>query len=100
MSDDEYDPFSALDFIPRQTEPKRKKIEEGSVPRIAKAKLKVKDLTKTKPKKRIIGDKTSDKNQIINWFIKFLQRNKDNFPLDWLRGQKLTFESVNEVRKK
>ena len=30
--------------------------------------------------------------------LEFIE-NKNNFTLDWLRGEKLTFESVNEMRK-
>ncbi len=40
-----------------------------------------------------------DKNTIIQWFQAFLIENKDHLPLDWLRGQKLSLESVNEMRK-
>ena len=40
-----------------------------------------------------------NKDTIIDWFTKYLTENKQTFTLDWLRGQKLTFESVNEMRK-
>lgn len=33
------------------------------------------------------------------WLTDYIIENKDNFVLDWLRGQKLTFETVNEIRK-
>lgn len=51
-------------------------------------------------KHTIFQDKDMNKSEIINWFSKYLVKNKGNFTLDWLRGQKLTFESVNEMRKK
>ena len=50
-------------------------------------------------KHTIFQNKNMDKNEIINWFIKYLVENKNHFMLDQLRGQKLTFESVNEMRK-
>ena len=40
-----------------------------------------------------------DRDGLVEWFKQFKTENKDNFPVDWLRGQKLTFESVNEMRK-
>ena len=40
-----------------------------------------------------------NKDEIIEWFTTFIDRNKDNFTLDWLRGQKLTFEIIYEMRK-
>jgi len=48
---------------------------------------------------KITQDKDMDRNEIVDWFTNFVNENKDNFTLDWLRGQKLTFESVNEMRK-
>lgn len=48
---------------------------------------------------KITQDKSMNKDTIIDWFTKHLTENKQNFTLDWLRGQKLTFESVNEMRK-
>jgi len=48
---------------------------------------------------KIIQDKYMNKDTIIDWFRKYLTKNEQNFTLDWLRGQKLTFESVNEMRK-
>ncbi len=49
-----------------------------------------------KPKKVIIGDKDLNKDQISDYLANYILENKDNFTLDWLRGQKLTFESVKE----
>ena len=49
---------------------------------------------------KILGDKDMDKREIINWFKDFISKNQKQFTLDWLRGQKLSFEAVNEVRKK
>ena len=48
---------------------------------------------------KITQDKGMDRNEIVDWFTKYIIENKQNFTLDWLRGQKLTFESVNEMRK-
>jgi len=48
---------------------------------------------------KITQDKSMNKDEIIQWFSLFINRNKDNFTLDWLRGQKLTFESSYEMRK-
>lgn len=50
-------------------------------------------------RKKITGEKTMNRNEIIQWFQNFLSENKENLPLDWLRGKKLDFESVNEMRK-
>jgi len=50
-------------------------------------------------KYKITQDKNMNKDEIIQWFTTFINRNKDNFTLDWLRGQKLTFESIYEMRK-
>jgi uncharacterized protein with PIN domain len=47
-----------------------------------------------KKKLKITGEKQMSKNQLIEWFKKYISENKNNFPLDWLRGQKLTFESI------
>ena len=51
-------------------------------------------------REKILGDKDMDKKEIINWFKDFISKNQKQFTLDWLRGQKLSFEAVNEVRKK
>ena len=51
-------------------------------------------------REKIFGDKDMDKKEIINWFKDFISENQKQFTLDWLRGQKLSFECVNEVRKK
>jgi len=40
-----------------------------------------------------------NKNEIIQWITTFINKNKDKFALDWLRVQKLTFESIYEMRK-
>jgi len=48
---------------------------------------------------KIAQDKSMNKDEIIQWFTTFINRNEDNFTLDWLRGQKLTFESIYEMRK-
>jgi hypothetical protein len=101
------DPFKALDNINieaqteviKQTEPIRNKNVQGLISDKTQTKPKEESKTQTKPKKRITGDKDFNKNQMINWFIDFLNLNKKNFTLDWLRGQKLTFECVNEIRK-
>ena len=47
---------------------------------------------------KINQDKSMNKDEIIQWFTTFINRNKDKFTLDWLRGQKLTFESIYEMR--
>jgi len=47
----------------------------------------------------ITQDKSMSKDEIIQWFTTFINKNKDKFTLDWLRGQKLTFESIYEMRK-
>ncbi len=63
-----------------------------------------KPVTKTEKKpakkpKRIVGDKEFKKKQMSNYLAKYILENQDNFTLDWLRGQKLTYECVNEMRK-
>ena len=50
-------------------------------------------------RRKITQDKDMDRNEIVDWFSKYITENKKKFTLDWLRGQKLTFESVNEMRK-
>lgn len=34
---------------------------------------------------KITQDKNMNKDEIIQWFTTFINRNKDNFTLDWLR---------------
>lgn len=48
---------------------------------------------------KITGEKTMNRHELIFWFQDFLSENEENLPLDWLRGEKLGFESVNEMRK-
>lgn len=50
-------------------------------------------------RQKIIGEKDMNRHEMIQWFQTFLIENETNLPSDWLRGQKLTFESVNEMRK-
>jgi len=40
-----------------------------------------------------------NKDEIIQWLTTFINRNKDNFTLDWLREQKLIYEPIYEMRK-
>jgi len=40
-----------------------------------------------------------NKNEIIQWITTFINKNEDKFTLDWLRGQKLTFERFYEMRE-
>ena len=54
---------------------------------------------RTKKNLDSIQENGMNKDEIIQWFSTFINRNKDNFTLDWLRGQKLTFESIYEMRK-
>lgn len=76
-----------------------KTIQEESITPGEKIKISIKEPdTETKPK-IIFGDKKLNKNQMILWFKEYVEKNRDNYTLDWLRGQKLTFESVNEMRK-
>ena len=48
---------------------------------------------------KIFGEKDMNRHELIHWFQDFLKENEENLPLDWLRGEKLSFESVNEMRK-
>jgi len=50
-------------------------------------------------REKIFGDKDMNKEELGNWFIIFIQKNLKQFTSDWLRGQKMTWESVNEMRK-
>ena len=54
---------------------------------------------KCNKRSKITQDKSMNKDEIIQWFTTFINRKKDSFTLDWLRGQKLTFESIYEMRK-
>jgi len=54
---------------------------------------------KCNKRSKIAQDKSMNKDEIIQWFTTFINRYKDNFTLDWLRGKKLTFESICEMRK-
>jgi len=80
--------------------------DEKIIPRekvsVSKPKLKPKK-TKICPTcnkiEKITGEKEMNRNEMVQWFRRFLIENKENLPLDWLRGQKLSFESVNEMRK-
>lgn len=80
-----------------------KKIEESK--KIPEKKIipgEKKEFKKKKPSKptRITGDKDFNKDEICNYLANLILTNKENLTLDWLRGQKLTFDSVNEMRKK
>lgn len=66
-------------------------------PEISEKKTEIKPIPK---KRKITGDKGFNKEEICDYIAHYIIENKDNFTLDWLRGQKLTFESVNEMRKK
>lgn len=68
-------------------------------PRKLKKQIKSKVCPLCNKKHRISGEKTMNKDEVITWFKNYININKDNLPLGWLRGQKLTFESVNEMRK-
>ena len=48
---------------------------------------------------KITGEKEMNKDQMIEWFKNYISENKENYTADWLRGIKLTFESVCEIRK-
>ena len=48
---------------------------------------------------KITQDKIMNKDEIIPVVYYLHHRNKDNFTLDWLRGQKLTLESIYKMRK-
>ena len=62
-------------------------------------KKEIKEQQSSRSYKRIPGDKDLNKEEICNYLANLILTNKDNFTLDWLRGQKLTFDSVNEMRK-
>lgn len=55
-----------------------------------------KSIVKTK---KISGDKDMDKGEIINWISRFIKENEKQYTLDFLRGQKLIYETINEMRK-
>ena len=78
------------------------KIVPGEKVSVSKPKMKPKK-TKSCPTcnkiNKIFGEKTMNRYDLIQWFQKFLGENEENLPVDWLRGQKLSFESVNEMRK-
>ena len=72
--------------------------------------LEEKPKTKTTPTKKVVskpivkpkqifGDKDMDKGEIINWISKFIRKNEKQYTLDFLRGQKLIYETINEMRK-
>lgn len=63
------------------------------------AKSKIKICPTCDKRKKIPGEKSMSKHEIISWFQGFLAENEKTLPLDWLRGEKLSFESVNEMRK-
>ena len=50
-------------------------------------------------RKSIKGEKEMNKDELIQWFQNFVSENETTLPLDWLRGVKLSFECVNEIRK-
>ncbi len=47
----------------------------------------------------ISQDKEMTKNGIVLWLKKFIEHNKNKITLDFLRSQKLIFESIVEMRK-
>ena len=91
--------MSSLRELAKQKIEDLKKIqEEEIIPEVVGAKITKPSKPKMKLKK-IFGDKDLNKNQMIHWFKVYIEENQTSFTLDWLRGQKLTFESVNEMRK-
>ncbi|MHA1195774.1 MAG: hypothetical protein ACTSRH_04465 [Promethearchaeota archaeon] len=79
-------------------------IKEKKVPDkdgFKKERIKTKEQKIIKRKRAAVrGDKSLNKDEICNYLAQYILENKDIFTLDWLRGQKLTFESVCEMRKK
>jgi len=102
------DKFLELEESKKETEIKiipdsqDEKITPGEKVYVSKPKMKPKK-TKICPTcnkiEKITGEKEMNRNEMVQWFRRFLIENKENLPLDWLRGQKLSFESVNEMRK-
>jgi len=71
--------------------------------KIIKPKIKPKIISESimKPisRKKVFQDKDMNKEEIINWISKFIRENETQYTLDFLRGQKLIYETINEMRK-
>ena len=76
-----------------------KKIEESKKTQEEKKEIKIRDQKPRKKEKIITGDKDLNKDEICNYLTNLILTNKKIFPLDWLRGQKLSFDSLYEMRK-
>ena len=99
--------MSLLDKFLNLEKPEKKSAQEAEIKKIIPepAKIKISPKIAKKPIikqefKQILGDKELNKIQICDYIAKYLVENKQNYTLDWLRGMKLTFEAVNEIRKK
>lgn len=82
-----------------------KKIEESKIQAETQKDekpVKIEDLKPPKPPKqvkKIVGDKELNKKQMIDWFIDLFKDKGNIFTLDYLRGQRQSFEAVYEMRK-
>ncbi len=86
----------------KTSESQEKKIISGEKIPITKPKTrpkKIQTCPECNKKNKLSGDKDMNRQELIQWFQDFVSENEKNLPLDWLRGQKLSFESVNEMRK-
>lgn len=77
-------------------EVKPKPIEKPVSKSIMRPKLEIKPKVK---RERIVGDKNMNKEEIINWISEFIKKNEKQYTLDFLRGQKLIYKTINEMRK-
>ena len=76
----------------------KRKAEKEIKPKPIK-KIVSKSIMKPISRKKIFQDKDMNKEEIINWISRFIKENEKQYTLDFLRGQKLIYETINEVRK-
>jgi hypothetical protein len=100
---DKLDKFEEKDEPEKQTKKPKKTSEDTK--NLKKKSKKIKKESKKDycdlcgKKHKITQDKKMKKKETIDWFINFMKKNGDNFTLDYLRGKKMEFEAVNEMRK-
>jgi len=76
-----------------------KKKEQKEVKPLPIKKVVSKTIMKPISRKKISQDKDMNKEEIINWITGFIKENEKQYTLDFLRGQKLIYETINEMRK-
>lgn len=81
-------PFTPKEVVPLVAKPAKSQIYDFT-PRI---KFDEKEF-------KVIGDKKLSRKEMIEWLVNYLKENEEYLKLDWLRGQKYSYESIVNLRK-